>query len=331
MGTAFFCDLLLAIKDILFYNYILMNSKVSVIGAGNVGATIAQLLASENISDVVLFDILEGMPQGKALDIAEACPVWKSSASVVGTNDFADTAGSDVLVLTAGFPRKPGMSRDDLLLANADVIRTVVKGTSGLSPDSVLIIVTNPMDAMAHMALDESGFASQKVLGMGGILDSARLRTFVSMELGISPKDIETLVLGGHGDQMVPLIRYTTVKGVPITELLDRNRINSLIERTQNGGAEIVSFLKTGSAYYAPAASTVEMIRAVLYDEKRLLPCSALLEGPYGISGLFIGVPVYLGKNGVEKIVELQLTEGERELLEKSAASVKDLLSVLKK
>ncbi|UCE80147.1 MAG: malate dehydrogenase [Nitrospiraceae bacterium] len=308
-----------------------MNSKVSVIGAGNVGATIAQLLASENISDVVLFDILEGMPQGKALDIAEACPVWKSSASVVGTNDFADTAGSDVLVLTAGFPRKPGMSRDDLLLANADVIRTVVKGTSGLSPDSVLIIVTNPMDAMAHMALDESGFASQKVLGMGGILDSARLRTFVSMELGISPKDIETLVLGGHGDQMVPLIRYTTVKGVPITELLDRNRINSLIERTQNGGAEIVSFLKTGSAYYAPAASTVEMIRAVLYDEKRLLPCSALLDGPYGISGLFIGVPVYLGKNGVEKIVELQLTEGERELLEKSAASVKDLLSVLKK
>lgn len=331
MGTAFFCDLLLAIKNILFYNYILMNSKVSVIGAGNVGATIAQLLASENISDVVLFDILEGMPQGKALDIAEACPVWKSSASVVGTNDFADTAGSDVLVLTAGFPRKPGMSRDDLLLANADVIRTVVKGTSGLSPDSVLIIVTNPMDAMAHMALDESGFASQKVLGMGGILDSARLRTFVSMELGISPKDIETLVLGGHGDQMVPLIRYTTVKGVPITELLDRNRINSLIERTQNGGAEIVSFLKTGSAYYAPAASTVEMIRAVLYDEKRLLPCSALLDGPYGISGLFIGVPVYLGKNGVEKIVELQLTEGERELLEKSAASVKDLLSVLKK
>lgn len=187
------------------------------------------------------------------------------------------------------------------------------------------------MDAMAHVALDESGFTSQKVLGMGGILDSARLRSFVSMELGISPKDIETLVLGGHGDQMVPLIRYTTVKGVPITELLARNRINSFIERTQNGGAEIVSFLKTGSAYYAPAASTVEMIRAVLYDEKRLLPCSALLDGPYGISGLFIGVPAYFGKNGVEKIVELQLTEGERELLEKSAASVKDLLSVLKK
>jgi malate dehydrogenase len=321
---------MLAILYFLSYNDYLMNAKVSIIGAGNVGATIAQLLAAESISDVVLFDIVEGMPQGKALDIAEACPVWKSSASVIGTKNYEDTAGSDILVVTAGFPRKPGMSRDDLLHANAEVIRTVVSETARLSPDSVLIIVTNPMDVMAHVALDVSGFIPRKVIGMGGILDSARLRTFVSLQLGVSPKDVDTLVLGGHGDQMVPLIRFTTVKGVPISELLDRHTINELIQRTQNGGAEIVSLLKTGSAYYAPAASTVEMIQSVLYDEKRMVPCSALLDGQYGISGLFIGVPVFLGRNGIEKIVELRLTEGEQQLLDKSASAVKDLIAIVR-
>lgn len=303
-----------------------MKAKVSIIGAGNVGATTAQLIACEGIADVVLFDIIEGMPQGKALDIAEACPLWKSSAMVRGTNIYDDTADSDILVITAGLPRKPGMSRDDLLHANAEIMKGVVSETSRLSPGSVIIVVSNPMDVMAHIAWKISNFDPHRVIGMGGILDSSRLRAFISMELGVSPEDVEAIVLGGHGDLMVLLPRLTTVKGIPLAELLDKNRIDRLIQRTRNGGAEIVGLLKTGSAYYAPAASVFQMVKAVLLDEKRILPCSAYLNGEYGIKDLFSGVPVILGKNGIEKIIELSLTEEERMQLRRSASSVKDLL-----
>jgi malate dehydrogenase len=303
-----------------------MKAKVSIIGAGNVGATTAQLIAYAGFADVVLFDIAEGMPQGKALDIAESCPLWNSSASITGTNTYADTAHSDVIVITAGFPRKPGMSRDDLLHANADVIKKVTLETSRLSPESVIIVVTNPMDVMAQIAWKISGFSSKKVIGMGGVLDSSRFRTFVSMELGVSPEDVEAMVLGGHGDQMVPLPRFTTVKGMPITELLNKSKIDEIIQRTKNGGAEIVSLLKTGSAYYAPAASSCQMVKAIIFDEKRVLPCSAYLDGEFGIKDVFVGVPVMLGKNGVEKIVEFKLTNNEEILFNKSASAVKMLV-----
>jgi len=303
-----------------------MKAKVSIIGAGNVGATTAQLIAYAGFADVVLFDIAEGMPQGKALDIAESCPLWNSSASITGTNTYEDTAHSEVIVITAGFPRKPGMSRDDLLHANADVIKKVTLETSRLSPESIIIVVTNPMDVMAQIAWKISGFSSKKVIGMGGVLDSSRFRTFVSMELGVSPGDVEAMVLGGHGDQMVPLPRFTTVKGIPITELLNESKIDEIIQRTKNGGAEIVSLLKTGSAYYAPAASSCQMVKAILFDEKRVLPCSAYLDGEYGISDLFAGVPVILGRDGVERIIELKLRDDEIDRLNKSASSVKTLV-----
>ena len=303
-----------------------MKAKVSIIGAGNVGATTAQLIAYAGFADVVLFDITEGMPQGKALDIAEACPLWNSSVSITGTNTYADTINSDVIVITAGFPRKPGMSRDDLLHANADVIKKVTLETSRLSPESVIIVVTNPMDVMAQIAMKISGFSPNRVIGMGGVLDSSRFRTFVSMELGVSPEDVEAMVLGGHGDQMVPMPRFTTVKGMPITELLNENIIDEIIHRTKNGGAEIVSLLKTGSAYYAPAASSCQMVKAIIYDEKRVLPCSAYLDGEFGINDVFVGVPVMLGKNGVEKIMEFRLTETEEALFHKSASAVKILV-----
>jgi malate dehydrogenase len=303
-----------------------MKPKVSVIGAGNVGATTAELIAYAGFADIVLFDIAAGLPQGKALDIAEACPLWNSSVSVTGTNAYADTAHSDVIVITAGFPRKPGMSRDDLLLANADVVKRVVYETAGRSPESVIIVVTNPMDVMAQLAWKISGFSPSKIIGMGGILDSSRLRTFISMELGVSAEDVKAIVLGGHGDQMVPLPRFTTVNGIPITELLESSKIEEIMHRTRNGGAEIVSMLKTGSAYYAPAAASCQMVKSIILDERRLMPCSAYLDGEFGVNNLFVGVPVVLGKNGIEKIVEFELADAEAALFHKSVAAVKILV-----
>jgi len=307
-----------------------MKTKISVIGAGNVGATTAELIARDGLADIVLFDIHEGLAKGKALDMTEACPLWNSPSAVTGTSNFEETAGSDIIVITAGFPRKPGMSRDDLLHANADVIKTVTEGTVKHSPNSIIIVVTNPMDVMAYTAMQVSGFPGQRVIGMGGVLDSSRFRAFVAMELGVSAEDVEALVLGGHGDQMVPLPRFTTVKGIPIPELLDKSRIDHLIERTRNGGAEIVGLLKTGSAYYAPAAAAVQMAKSILLDEKRLLPCSAFLDGQYGVSGIFLGVPVVLGSKGVERIVALHLTEEEMSMFNKSADAVKTMIDTLK-
>jgi malate dehydrogenase len=306
-----------------------MKKKVSVIGSGNVGASLAQMIVQSAIADVVLFDIADGMPQGKALDISEACPLWGSSASIIGTNDYSHTENSDVIVITAGFPRKPGMSRDDLLHANAKVVSEVTENTSKISPDAVIIVVTNPMDVMAQVSMEVSGFGSERVMGMGGILDSARFRTFIAWEMSISPEDVEALVLGGHGDLMVPMPRFTTVKGVPITELISKERIDALVERTRHGGAEIVALLKTGSAYYAPAAATYQMVKAVLFDEKRMLPCSAYLNGQYGKNGIYTGVPVMLGNGGVEKIIELSLNEQERADFERSASAVKLLVEKL--
>lgn len=303
-----------------------MRKKVSIIGAGHVGASAAQLVAYEGIADVVLFDIAEGLPQGKALDIAEACPLWNSSVSVTGTNSYEETVLSDVIVITAGFPRKPGMSRDDLLNANAEVVRVVAEETSKRSPGAVMIVVTNPMDVMAQLTWKVSGFANGKVIGMGGVLDSARFRTFVASELGVSPSDVEALVMGGHGDQMVPMPRFTTVKGVPITNILSADKIGALVERTRNGGAEIVSLLKTGSAYYAPGAAAYQMIKAILLDERRIFPCAAYLDGQYGVSGLFVGVPVVLGGGGVEKVIELELDGDERKGFDKSVSAVKVLV-----
>lgn len=306
-----------------------MRKKVTVIGSGNVGASVAQLIAHEGLADVLLFDISEGMPQGKALDLSEACPLWNSSVSVTGTNSYADTSGSAVIAVTAGFPRKPGMSRDDLLHANAGVIRETVSEISALSPDSILIIVTNPMDVMAQVAWKVSGFAPHKIIGMGGILDSSRFRTFISLETKISPSDIEALVMGGHGDLMVPMPRFTTVKGVPLPDILPKDKIDRLIERTRQGGAEIVNLLKTGSAYYAPAAATYHMIKAVLLDQKRVFPCAAYLDGQYGVRGTYVGVPVVLGENGVERIIELDLNETEERDFRKSVSSVQNLLGII--
>lgn len=303
-----------------------MRTKVSIIGAGNVGASTAQLIARDGTADVVLFDIADGMPQGKALDIAEACPLWNSPVAVLGTNSFDDTAGSGIVVVTAGFPRKPGMSRDDLLNANAGVVRSVVSETARRSPGAIILVVTNPMDVMAQLAWRVSGFDHRRVIGMGGILDSARFRTFISLALGVSPSDVEALVMGGHGDQMVPMPRFTTVKGVPVTELLPATAVSDLIHRTRHGGAEIVSLLKTGSAYYAPAAAVHTMIRAILFDEKRVLPSAVYLDGPYGIKGLYVGVPAIIGRNGVEKVIELDLNHEERADFDRSAAAVRELL-----
>ena len=300
-----------------------MNRKVTVVGAGNVGASLAELIARAGIADVVITDIAEGIPQGKALDMSQACPLWGSSARVTGTNGFEETAGSDIIVITAGLARKPGMSRDDLLAANSKIVGSVTEETVKLSPNAIIIVVTNPMDVMAHVALDTSGFDSTRVIGMGGVLDAARMRTFVAWELGVSVRDVEALVMGGHGDAMVPMPRFTTVKGVSINELLPADRVKALIERTQGGGAEIVAHLKTGSAFYAPAASAFEMVRSVLMDELRTLPCSVLLKGQYGIDGVYAGAPVVLGQKGVEKVIELELTDEESGLLKASANAVK--------
>ncbi|MGB5990818.1 MAG: malate dehydrogenase [Desulfobacterales bacterium] len=308
-----------------------MDKKVTVVGAGNVGATVAQRLAEKELCDVVLVDIVEGLPQGKALDLAEAAPIEKHDAHLTGTNDYAPSANSDIVIITAGIPRKPGMSRDDLLSTNAKIMKNVTQEVAKLSPDAVLIIVSNPLDAMCHVAYETSGFPKNRVIGMAGVLDSARFRTFIAMELNVSVENITAFVLGGHGDTMVPLPRYSTVAGIPITELLPQERINALVERTANGGAEIVGLLKTGSAFYAPASAAVEMAESILKDKKKILPCAAYLEGEYGYNDLFMGVPVKLGANGVEEVIEITLLDEEKVALDKSADAVKELKDLLKK
>jgi malate dehydrogenase len=305
------------------------RNKVTVIGAGNVGATAAQRIAEAGLADVVLIDIVEGLPQGKGLDLAEAAPVVGHDARVSGTNDYADTAGSDIVVVTSGLARQPGMSRDDLLAKNAGIVRSVVEQAVRHSPDAILVIVTNPLDAMCHVAMTASGFPRERVLGMAGVLDSARFRTFIAMELGVSVEDTHAFVLGGHGDTMVPLPRYSTVAGIPITELLSPERVEALVTRTANGGAEIVALLKAGSAYYAPAASTFEMVEAILRDRKRVLPCAVLLNGEYGVDGLFVGVPVVLGAGGMERVIEIRLTDDEAAAFQQSAGAVRELVEKL--
>ncbi len=307
-----------------------MDKKVTVIGAGNVGATAAQRLAEKELCDVVLVDIIEGVPQGKSLDLTEAAPIEKHDAHLTGSNVYEPSAGSDIIIITAGIPRKPGMSRDDLIATNAGIMKTVTREAVKLSPDAVLIIVSNPLDAMCHVAYEASGFPKNRVMGMAGVLDSARFRAFIGMELNVSVENTHAFVLGGHGDTMVPLPRYSTVAGIPITELMSRDRIDALVERTRNGGAEIVSLLKTGSAYYAPASAAVEMAESILKDKKKILPCAVLLEGEYDCNDLFIGVPVKLGAGGVEEIIEIKLTDEENAALQKSAAAVEELKGVLK-
>ena len=306
-----------------------MRRKVTVVGAGNVGASCALRLADKGLADVVVVDVLEGIPQGKALDVLEAGPVAGVDVKITGGNDYEPTANSDIVVLTAGFPRKPGMSRDDLLWANYDIVKNSVENTIKYSPNCILIVVTNPLDAMCHVAYRVSGFPKNRVIGMAGILDTARFRAFVAQKLDVSIKDVTAFVLGGHGDTMVPLVRYTSVAGIPLTDLLDAETIQNLVKRTRDGGAEIVKYLKSGSAYYAPSAAVVEMIDSILNDRKRVLPCSAFLEGEYGIHHLFVGVPVKLGAGGIEKIFEAKLTEEESAALQKSAAAVKELVNVM--
>ncbi|MBA3028196.1 MAG: malate dehydrogenase [Desulfobacteraceae bacterium] len=308
-----------------------MDKKITVVGAGNVGATVAQRIIEKELADVVLIDIIEGVPQGKALDLKEAAPVEKHDADIIGANTYEASANSDIVIITAGIPRKPGMSRDDLISTNAGIMKNVTQQIAKFSPNTILIIVSNPLDAMCHVAYEASGFPGNRVIGMAGVLDSARFRAFIAMELNVSVENTHAFVLGGHGDTMVPLPRYSTVAGIPITELMSEDRINALVTRTANGGAEIVSLLKTGSAYYAPSSAAVEMAEAILKDKKKILPCAAYLDGEYGFKDLFIGVPVKLGKNGVEEIIQINLTESEKAALQKSANSVQDLKNILKK
>jgi malate dehydrogenase len=310
-----------------------MRKKVTVVGGGFVGSTTAQRIVDAELADVVLTDILEGVPAGKALDMFEATPISRTDARVTGvttaSGDYRETANSDIIVITAGFPRKPGMSRDDLLKANYDVIKAVVDQVVKYSPNSILIMVTNPLDAMAQAAYRISGFSKNRVIGMAGVLDSARMSTFVAMELGVSVENVDSFVLGGHGDDMVPLPRYSTVAGIPLPDLLPKERIDAIVDRTRKGGAEIVNLLKTGSAYYAPSAAVTEMVEAILKDKKKILPCAAYLEGEYGINGLFVGVPAKLGARGIEQIIQIKLTPEENAALQKSAASVRELVNVL--
>ena len=306
-----------------------MRKKVSIVGSGNVGATAAHWIASKELADVVLIDIIEGVPQGKGLDLLEAMPIEKRDAHVLGTNDYADTANSDIVVITAGIPRKPGMSRDDLLNTNYKIMSDVVSKAIKHSPNCILIIVSNPLDAMAQAAFKLSKLPRERVIGMAGVLDSARFRTFIAEELKVSVENVTAFVLGGHGDTMVPLARYSTVAGIPITELIEAKRLESLIQRTRDGGAEIVKYLKTGSAYYAPSAAVTEMVEAILKDKKKILPCAAYLEGEYGIKGLYVGVPVKLGAKGIEQIIQIKLTSEEQAALQKSADAVKELVGVI--
>jgi len=306
-----------------------MRKKVTVVGAGNVGATVAHRLADKQLANVVVIDILEGVPQGKALDLLESGPIEGYDVSVKGTNDYADTANSDVVVMTAGFPRKPGMSRDDLLKKNYEVVKGTIEKVAKVSPEAILIIVTNPLDAMAQTALKVSGFSKNRVIGMAGVLDTARYRTFIAEALNVSVQNVQGFVLGGHGDTMVPVPRYTTVAGIPVGELMPAEKLEAIIDRTRKGGAEIVNYLKTGSAFYAPSAAVVEMIEAIFNDRKKILPCAAYLEGEYGIKGLFVGVPVKLGARGIEEIIEIKLTAEEQAALKKSADSVEELVKVI--
>jgi len=306
-----------------------MRKKVTVVGAGNVGATAAHWIASKELADVVLIDIIEGVPQGKGLDLLEAMPIEKRDAHVIGTNDYADTANSDIVVITAGIPRKPGMSRDDLLNTNYKIMQDVVGKCVANSPNSILIVVSNPLDAMAQAAYKISKFSRNRVIGMAGVLDSARFRAFIAAELKVSVENVTAFVLGGHGDTMVPLPRYSTVAGIPITELMDAATVERLVQRTRDGGAEIVKYLKTGSAYYAPSAAATEMVEAILKDKKKILPCAAYLDGEYGIRGLFVGVPCKLGARGLEEIIQIKLTPEEQHALQKSADSVKELVAVI--
>src|ERR1700742_3003063 len=298
-----------------------MRKKVTIVGAGNVGATAAHWIAAKELADVVLIDVIEGVPQGKGLDLLEAMPIEKRDCKITGTNDYADTANSDIVVITAGIARKPGMSRDDLLNTNFKIMSDVVAKAVAASPNTILIIVSNPLDAMAQTAFKQAGLPRERVIGMAGVLDSARFRTFIAQELDVSVENVTAVVMGGHGDTMVPVVRLSGVSGIPLTELIAPDKLAAIVDRTRNGGAEIVKYLKTGSAYYAPSASAVEMAEAILKDKKKVLPCAAYLEGEYGIDGLYVGVPVKLGSEGIEKIYEVKLTEDEMAMLKKSAAS----------
>jgi malate dehydrogenase len=307
-----------------------MRNKITVVGGGNVGASAAINLAMKELGDVVLVDVVEGVPQGKGLDMAQMGPIEGYDVRLTGANDYAPTANSDVVVITAGLARKPGMSRDDLLIANYEVVKSVTENIVKHSPDAILVLVTNPLDAMCTVAHHVSKFPKHRVVGMAGVLDSARFRTFIAMELDVSVENVTAVVLGGHGDTMVPVVRLSNVSGIPLSELIPADRLAAIVDRTRNGGAEIVKYLKTGSAYYAPSAAAVEMVESILKDKKKVLPCAALLEGEYGIRGLFVGVPVKLGRKGVEKIYELQLNAEEKAMLAKSAGSVQELVDVLK-
>ncbi|WP_073036145.1 malate dehydrogenase [Desulfacinum infernum] len=302
------------------------RKKITVVGAGFVGATAAHWAAAKELGDVCLIDIVEGMPQGKALDLMEASPVEGFDAHIIGTNDYADTADSDIVIITAGLPRKPGMSRDDLLAKNTEIVKSVTEQVAKYSPDAFLIIVSNPLDAMVYVAHKVSGFPTNRVMGMAGVLDAARFRTFIAMELNVSVEDVTAFVLGGHGDTMVPLPRYSTVAGIPLPDLLPPEKIEALVERTRNGGAEIVNLLKTGSAFFAPSASAVQMAESILKDKKRILPCAAYCDKEYGVGGYFVGVPVKLGAGGVEQVIEIKLLPEEKEAFQKSVDAVKNLV-----
>lgn len=305
------------------------RKKITIVGAGFVGATAAHWAAIKELGDICLVDIIEGMPQGKALDLLEASPVEGFDAQIIGTNDYADTADSDVVIITAGLPRKPGMSRDDLLFKNAEIVKSVTEQVAKYSPNAFLIVVSNPLDAMVYVAHKVSGFPTNRVMGMAGVLDAARFRTFIAMELGVSVEDVTAFVLGGHGDTMVPLPRYSTVAGIPLPELLPPERIEALVERTRNGGAEIVNLLKTGSAFFAPSASAIKMAESILKDKKRILPCAAYCDKEYDVGGYFVGVPVLLGGNGVEKVIEIKLTPEEKAAFQRSVEAVKSLVKKL--
>jgi len=305
------------------------RKKITVVGAGNVGATTAQRLAERDYADVVIVDIVEGLPQGKALDLNQAGPVVGYEGNLIGANDYRDTAGSDIVVITSGFPRQPGMSRDDLLAKNKEIVGGVSKEIADRSPNAIVIVITNPLDAMCHVAYDVTGFPRQRVIGMAGILDSARFRTFLAWEMGVSVRDVTGFVLGGHGDTMVPVVSYTNVAGIPVSQKIAANRLEEIVQRTRDGGAEIVKLLQRGSAYYAPSAAAAEMVDAIVFDQQRVLPCAALCEGEYGFDGLFVGVPVKLGANGIEEIIEIELDDSEQAALNASADSVRELVGAL--